>query len=289
MTVTVDQSYINQFSDNMHILLRPEGSLRSILPVEIASGEKHFFERLGAFTASEVVGRLETTDLQDAAHSRRMATVRRYHAGTTLDDIDKFKLLIDPTSEYTVGLAKAHMKQFDEIVLADIVGTAATGKDGSGSTALPSAQKIAHGTSGMTVAKFNQALRILQADEVDIDDGLVLIVNSIGIEGLLGDSTNQLTSFDFQSRKVMADGKLPQFRGVEILHSERAAHITQDTTYRAILMSKNAVKVAMAHDLKIETAKRADLNFAYQVSTYMMYGAVRMEEKRIVEIAHQGA
>ena len=287
MTVTVDQSYINQFSDNMHILLRPEGSLRSILPVEVANGEKHFFERLGAFQASEVVGRLDTTNLQDPAHSRRMATVRRYEASTYLDDIDKFKLLIDPTSEYAMGLAKAHTKNFDEVVLADLVGSASTGKDGSGSTALPAAQKIAHGSSGLTVAKFNQALRILQADEVDVEDNLVLITNALGIEDLLGDSGNQLTSFDFQDRKVMADGKLPKFRGVEILHSERAAHITQDTTYRAILMSKNAIKVAMAHDLEVKVAERPDLNFAHQVSTYMMFGAVRMEEKRVIEIAYQ--
>lgn len=288
MTATVDTSFINQFSDNLHMLLEQKGSkLRGVLPVEVANGEKHFFERLGNMSANEVLGRLDTTNLQDPAHSRRMATVKRYEASTYLDDIDKFKLLIDPTSDYAKKLANAHGKNFDATVIAEIVGTASTGKDGSGSTVLPSAQKIAHGSAGLTVDKFNQALRILESDEVDIEDELILLVGARGREDLLGDSSNQLTSFDYQNGKVMADGKFPSFRGVRIIHTERITDITADTTFRAVLMTKDSVKIAMSHDLEIKVAERPDLNFAQQISTYMMFGAVRMEEKRVIEIAYQ--
>lgn len=291
MAATVDQSFISQFSDNIHMLLEQKGSkLRKHVPVEMANGEKHFFERLGNFTASEVTGRLAVSNLQDPAHSRRMATVKRYEASTYLDDIDKFKLLIDPTSDYAVKLANAHGKNFDQVVINDaILGTAATGKDGSGSQAFDTSnQQIAHGSAGLTVAKFNQALRILQSNEVDLDaDELVLMTGARGIEDLLGDSTNQLTSFDFQNRKVLADGGQMMFRGVPIVHTERINDETAGTTFRAILMSKDAVKVAMAHDLEVKIAERPDLNFAMQISTYMMFGAVRMEEGRVVDILYQ--
>lgn len=291
MAATVDTSFISQFSDNLHMLLEQKGSkLRKYLSVEQANGEKHFFERLGSFTASEVVGRLATTDLQDPAHSRRMATVRRYHASTYLDDIDKVKLLIDPASDYAVKLANAHGRNFDEVIINDVIlGTAATGKDGSGSQAFDTAnQQIAHGSAGLTVAKFNQALRILQSNEVDIDaDELVLMVGSRGIEDLFGDSTNQMTSFDFQGRKPLSEGGQLSFRGVPVVHTERINDETADTTYRAILMSKDAVKVAMSHDLQVKVAERPDLNFAQQISTYMMFGGVRMEESRVVDILYQ--
>jgi hypothetical protein len=43
----------------------------------------------------------------------------------------------------------------------------------------------------------------------------------------------------------------------------------------------------MAHDLEIKVAERPDLNFLQQVSTYMMFGAVRMEEARVVDVLFQ--
>jgi hypothetical protein len=289
MTITIDASYINQFSDNIHSLLEQESSkVRGIFMEEEKAGEKHFFERLGSFTAKEVIGRLSTTDLQDPAHTRRMATVRLYEASTYLDDIDKIKMLIDPTSEYAKKLARAHGRNFDDVVIEAIKGTANTGKDGSGTQSLPSAQKIAHGSAGLTVAKLNQALRIFEADEIDVDGTeLFLLVGALGVEDLYGDSTNQLTSFDFQEGKPISSGSLPKFRGVNIVRTQRIPHITADTTYRALLVTKEAVKVAVAKQLEVKTAERADLNFAAQISTYMALGAVRMEDKQVVEIAFQ--
>lgn len=289
MAATINQSFISQFSDNIHLLLEQRGSqLRGIFPVEMAKGEKHFFERLGNFTASEVVGRLANTVIQDPSHSRRMATVRRYEASTSIDDIDRFKLLIDPTSDYAKKLANAHGKKFDAVLLGELVGTAATGADGSGSQPFDSNNQIAHGSTGLTVSKFNQALRILEANEVDMDtEELYLIVGARGIENLLGDSSNQLTSIDFQNSKVLADGKFPSFRGVNIVRSQKIPDETADTTFRAILCTRDALKVAMAHDIMVKVGERADLNFAHQISTYMMYGAVRMEEDRVVDILYQ--
>lgn len=286
MTVTIDQSYIDQFSANIHSLLEQGTSkFKGIFMEENASGEKHFFERLGSFTASEVTGRLETTDLQDPNHSRRMATVKLYQASTYMDNLDKIKLLIDPTSEYSMKLAKAHGRNYDDIVIDALLNAAATGKDGSGSASLASANKIAAGGTGMTVAKFNEGLKIMEADEVDIDAGNVYIaVGAAGVEDLLGDSSNQFTSFDFQESKALATGNLPSFRGVKIIRTQRVPDNGSDK--RAIMFTDESVKVAVAKSLEIKTAERPDLNFAQQISTYMALGAVRMEENLVVEISY---
>lgn len=289
MAATINTAFISQFSDNLHMLLEQKGSkLRKIFPVEMANGEKHFFDRLGNFTASEVTGRLEVTSLQDPGHSRRMASLKRYEASTYLDDIDKLKMLIDPTSDYVVKLANAHGKNYDNIVLDAMLGSAATGKDGSGSQAFDANQQIAHGGTGLTVSKFNQALRLLQVNEVDIDgDELVLMVGGRGIEDLLGDTSNQLTSFDFQNRKILAEGGGMQFRGVPVIHTERIDDETSGSTFRGLLATRDSLKVAMGRDMEVKVAERPDLNFAQQVSTYMMFGAVRMEEGRVVDILFQ--
>lgn len=289
MVATISSAFISQFSDNLHMLLEQKGSkLRNIFPVEMAKGEKHFFDRLGNFTASEVGARLEVTNLQDPNHSRRMASVKRYEASTYLDDLDKLKMLVDPTSEYAIKLANAHGKKYDSILIDALLGSAATGKDGGGSENFDSNMQIAHGSSGFTVAKFNQALRLLQANEVDVDaDELVLLLGARGIEDLYGDNSNHLTSFDFQNRKVLAEGGGLMFRGVPVIHTERLPDETAGSVFRGLLTTKDALKVAMAKDMEIKTSERPDLNFVQQISTYMMYGAVRMEEGRVVDILYQ--
>lgn len=287
MVATINTAYISQFSDNIHLLLEQRGSkLRPIFPVEMANGEKHFFDRLGSFTASEVVGRLQTTNLQDPAHSRRMATVRRYEASTYLDDLDKFKMLIDPTSEYSIKLANAHGRNFDSVIIDALLGTAATGADGSGTQAFDTSNnQIAHGSAGLTVDKINQALRLLEGYEVDVDrDEIVLLLDARGKEDLLADT--EVTSFDFQKGKPLAGDKL-MFRGLEIVSTQRIPAETAGSVYRAILCTKDSLKVAMAQDMVVKVAERPDLNFAYQVSTYMMFGAVRMEENRVIDILFQ--
>lgn len=289
MTVSIDTSYINQFSGNIHSLLEQETSkIRGIFSEEEKSGEKHFFERLGDFTAQKITSRLAATNLQDPSHTRRMATVSLYEASTSLESIDKIKLLIDPTSDYAMKLARAHGRNFDDVVIEAIKGTANTGKDGSGTQTLPTAQKIAHGSAGLTVAKLNEALKIFESDEVDVDStDLFLLVGALGVEDLFGDSTNQLTSFDFQQGKPISTGALPTFRGVKIVRTQRVPAITADTTFRALLVTKEAVKIAIGRQLDVKSAERPDLNFALQISTYMALGAVRMEDKQVVEIAYQ--
>lgn len=287
MVATINTNFISQFSDNLHLLLDQRGSkLKGLFMEEARQGEKHFFDRLGNFSATEIVTRLQPVVLQDPAHSRRMATVGRFEASTYLDNIDKLKMLIDPTNEYVKKLADTHGKNYDLTVINALLGTASTGADGSGTQALGSGQQIAHGSVGFTVAKFNQAMRMLEAAEVDMDsEDIYLLLPARGVEDLMAESN--YTSFDFQNGKVLGGKQLPEFRGVKIIRTQRLPEQTAGSVYRGIMCSKDALKVAIAHDLEIKVGERADLNFAQQISTYMMFGAVRMEEARVIDILFQ--
>lgn len=290
MASTVDQAFITQFSANIHMLVRERGSkLRGILPVESAKGEKHMFERIDKMTVSEITDRNAPLDATDAAHSRRMATVRRYGSRVHLDDLDRLKMLIDPTSEYAKAMADAHGENYDQIVFDAMLGTAATGKDGDGTQAFDTSnQQIAHGSAGFTVAKFNQALRILEANEVDIDRvRLYLCLGALGVEDLLGDTSNQITSFDFQDSKTLSSGRMPQFRGVNIVRTQRVPDETAATTYRGLLFTDDVQKTAVARDLEMHIDERIDLAHVQQVTSYMMFGSVRMEEKKVVDVLYQ--
>lgn len=288
MTATIDSAYISQFSDNIHLLVREGRSkLRGIFMEEAAKGEKHFFDRLGELTVSQVSARNEVLTIQDAAHSRRMATVNRYFGRVTLDDIDKLKMLIDPSSEYAKALADAHGENYDEVLYSALLGSAATGQTGSGTQAFDTAnQQIAHGSAGFSVAKFNQALRILEANELDLDrTKLYLALGARGTEDLFGESS--VISIDFQNRKALSDGVLPMFRGVNIIRTQRVPDSTSGSVYRGLLFTQDVAKVAMVEDMEIHIDERIDLAHVMQITAYMMFGAVRMEEKKIVDILYQ--
>ena len=288
MVATINQNYINQFSADLYHLINQKGSkLKGLFSEEMAKGEKHFFDRLGEFTVSERVSRAAPTVLQDAAHSRRMATVKLYDAAVFVDKLDLNKMLIDPTSDYAVKLANVHGRNYDEELIDALLGTAATGADGSGSQAFDTSnQQIAHGSTGLTVAKLNQAVRVFEGNEYDMDSQeLYLLVNARGVEDLMGES--EFSSFDFQNVKALAGKQLPQFRGINIVRTQRMPDETAGTTFRAILCTADALKVAISEDMKVEVDKRPDLSNIMQVYTSMMFGAVRMEEKAVVDILFQ--
>lgn len=290
MTSTNDQAFINQFSDNIHMLVRERGSkLRGILPTETANGEKHFFDRIDQLTVTEITSRNTEPAAQDAVHSRRMATTARYVGRVLLDDIDKLKMLVDPTSEYAKALADGHGKNYDVDLYNAMLGSASTGKTGSGSQAFDTTnQQIAHGSAGFTVAKFNQALRILESNEVDIDTvRLYLSLGALGVEDLLADTTNQITSFDFQDQKTLATGKMPNFRGVNIIRTQRVPDETAGTTFRGLMYTDDSTKTAISRDIEMHVDERIDLAHVQQITAYMMFGSVRMEEKKIVDVLYQ--
>jgi hypothetical protein len=287
MTATISSAFISQFSDNLFSLLEQKGSkLRPAMKIETARGEKHFFDRLGSFTATKIISRAQETNLQDPSHSRRMATVDRYEATTYLDDMDKLKMLIDPSSDYAQKLARAHGRNLDDVILTAMLGTAATGQTGTGSQAFDSNQQIAHGSTAFSVAKLNEGLRLLEANDVDVDGiRLYLAAGASAIKALFGE--NDIVSFDFQNTKALSDGKLPMFRGVNIIRTQRIPDQTSGSVFRCVLFSEDTMRVALSKDIEVKTGEDVTKNFLMVIASYMMFGAVRMEEESVVDILYQ--
>ena len=116
---TIQSNYIDQFSRMIHNLVeQKESKTRSTISVEVAQGEKHFFDRLGEMTVKQVTTVNTPVDLQDAAHSRRMATVIQYGGAVTLSDFDRLKMIIDPTSDYAQSFMWAFGRAKDDEIIA---------------------------------------------------------------------------------------------------------------------------------------------------------------------------
>jgi hypothetical protein len=216
-----------------------------------------------------------------------MCTVKLYDAAVGVDKLDINKMLIEPTNDYVKKLANKHGQNFDVVLFNALLGTAATGAAGESTAAFDTVNnQIGHGGTGLTAVKFNQAIRLLQANRVDtMREDVILITNARGLEDLYGEAT--MTSFDYQNKKILAGKELPSYRGVSVLHSEDIPDSTAGSVFRAIMTTRDALKVAISENMNVEIDKRPDLSNIMQVYTSMMFGAVRMEEAKVIDILFQ--
>lgn len=290
MAYTNDQIFINTYNAMKHHLASQKGSkLKGLFLEEMAKGEKHFFDRIGTFNVNAISGLGQQIAYQDSQSSRRMATINAFSNGALIHDIEKMKMLVDPTNDIVSEIVSAHNRNYDDVLFAALLGTAATGKDGSGSQAFDTAnQQIAHGSAGITLAKLLQAQKVLKKADVDLDsEDVYLIYGPEAEEDIL--AITNFTSRDFQAEEGILNGKkLPTFRGMKLVFSNRIPDSTAGSVFRCLMVSSRALKVAKYAEAEVNIDRIVHLeDQPFQVYSKSSVGAVRMEESLIVDVLYQ--
>ncbi len=307
MSFQVDTAFVKQFNATVALLTQQKGSkLRSAVTEETMNGEEQFFEQIGTVAAQEVTTRHGDSPLISTPHDRRRITLRFFDWGDMIDNFDKVRMLIDPTSPYTTSAVNALGRAVDDVLMGAgtsgegtityptdggvnfgvFYGTAFTGKAGATSVIFPAAQKVASnfgGTAvGLTVPKMIDSRRILKKGNVDMDvESLYMAVSSKGEADLL--NTTQVTSQDFNGVKALVGGDVDSLLGYSIRRTERLPQNTTDWLYP--VWAKSGVKLGVAKDIQTEVAQRPDKRFSWYVYACMGIGGVRMEESKVVQIA----
>jgi len=283
MSVNVTTSFVEQYSANVQMLSQQMGSvLRGAVDVESIKGKNAFFEQIGSVTAQVRTSRHGATPQIDTPHSRRRLNTATYEWADLIDDADKIRMLIDPTSSYAKAAAAAMGRAMDDVIIAAALGTSYTGVSGGTSTALPSSQKIVHGSAGLTVAKLLSAKKILDENDVDPSIKRYCVVSPEQVEDLL--NTTEVKSSDYNTVKALAQGDLNSFLGFTFLTSNR---LTEDATpdRQVIAFAADGIKLGIGKDITAKISERDDKSYSTQVYYSMDLGATRMEEEKVVEIA----
>ena len=282
MSTQITTAFVNQFSANVQMLSQQMGSLlRNAVDTESVNGEKAFFDQVGQAAAVLRTSRHADTPLVETPHTRRMVTMSDYEYADLIDDSDKVRLLVDPTSTYSRAAAAAMGRAMDDVIITAALGTSQTGKDGSTSTALPAGQKIAHGSAGLTIAKLVSAKELLDAASVDPSIPRHIVVSPKQISDLLNNTT--VTSADFNTVKALAQGEINSFVGFNFIVSNR---LTDDGTSRQVIaFAQDGLKLAVGKEPAARIDERADKSDSTQVYYCQTIGATRMEEEKVVEIA----
>jgi hypothetical protein len=286
MSNQITTAFVQQYSNNVQMLSQQKGSLlRSAVDVETVVGKNAFFDQVGSALAVKRTTRHADTPQMDTPHARRRVSLVDYEYADLIDNQDKIRTLIDPTSAYASAAAYALGRAQDDEIIAALSGTAYTGETGSTATALPVSQKITEsGTNGLTIAKLRSAKEILDAASVDPSIARYIAVSPKQITDLLG--TTEVTSSDFNTVKALANGEVNSFLGFNFIVSNR---LTSAASKRLCLVwAMDGCKMAIGQDLMTRIDERSDKGYAHQVYVCQSIGATRMEEDKVVTIeAHE--
>lgn len=283
MSTQITTAFVNQFSANVQMLSQQMGSLlRNAVDTESVNGEKAFFDQVGQAAAVLRTSRHQDTPLVETPHTRRMVTMSDYEYADLIDDSDKVRLLVDPTSTYSRAAAAAMGRAMDDVLITAALGSSQTGKDGSTTTALPAGQKIAHGSAGLTIAKLVSAKELLDAASVDPSIPRHIVVSPKQVSDLLNNTT--VTSSDFNTVKALAQGEINSFVGFNFIVSNRLNTDT-NSDRQVIAFAQDGLKLAVGKEPAARIDERADKSYSTQVYYCQTIGATRMEEEKVVEIA----
>ena len=291
MSTQVTTAFVQQFSSNVQLLSQQRGSLlRGSVSEESVTGEKAFFDQVGATAAVKRSSRHGDTPLVETPHSRRMVTMDTYEWADLIDDADKVRMLIDPTSTYALAAAAAMGRAMDDAIIEAALGTAKTGKSGATSTTLPGSQTIftdgSTGTDGggtaadLTVAKLITAKQLLDEQSVDPSIRRFIACGPAQIASLLNDTN--VTSSDFNTVKALVRGEINEFLGFTFITSTRLD--VASNVRSCFAWAEDGIKLAVGKDVMAKIDERADKSYSTQVYYCATFGATRMEEDKVVKI-----
>ena len=101
MSTQITTAFVQQYSSNVSMLAQQMGSrLRASVDVETINGKFAFFDQIGVTAAQVRSTRHGNTPQINTPHSRRRVGLADYEWADLIDDQDKVRLLVDPTSNY---------------------------------------------------------------------------------------------------------------------------------------------------------------------------------------------
>jgi len=279
MSSQITTAFVEQYSANIQMLSQQMGSLlRDKVRVESVVGKNAFFDQVGSVTAQLRTSRHADTPQVDTPHSRRRLSLADYEFADLIDQQDKVRLLIDPTSSYAQAAAMAMGRAMDDVIITAALGTASTGETGAGSETVQTG--VVKGTTGLTVAKLISAKDLLDKADVDPSIPRHIIVGPEQLGNLLGDS--EVTSSDFNTVKALVRGELDSYLGFKFTVSNRLPKTGNDRT--CIAYAQDGLLLGIGKDISARIDERADKSYATQVYYCQTIGATRMESAKVVPI-----
>ena len=287
----IPNHFTTQFDSNWkHLVQQKNSRLKEYCTLDSIEGKEKSYNQLDATSMTQITDRSRDTRISDQAMAKRWIRPLNYDCAKLVDEFDEQFLgeVVLPTSPIIQSHGAAYARTCDKIIIDALGGTAFTGTTGTTATVLPAGQKIAANyvesgavaNSGLTIAKLRAAKFLFDSNEVDEEEERILVVSAKQLQDLL--RTVEATSADYNTVRALVDGTLNTFMGFKFRRSQQlplAVDIRSCFAYvkSGIILAERGLKTMM--DV------RPDLSHSLQIRSVASLAAVRMEEKKVVEIA----
>ena len=288
---SIPNHFTTQFDANWkHLVQQKNSRLREYVTIDSIQGKEKSYNQLDTATMAVITDRSVTTRISDQSMAKRWVRTQEYDTAKLVDEWDEAKLgeVVLPTSPIVQAHGNAYARTCDSVIISALQGDSYTGNTGTTAVSLPSSQKVGvqyveSGTaanSGLTIAKLRRAKFILDANEVDEEEERIIVVSAKQLQDLL--QNTQVTSSDFNTVRALVDGNINTFMGFKF---RRTQLLPLTTTVRSCYAYVKSGVVLAERGLKTYMDVRPDLSHSLQIRSVASLGAVRMEEKKVVEIA----
>lgn len=282
MSTEITTAFVQQYTANVLMLSQQQGSLlRSSVLEEPVKGTSAFFEQIGSAEAYLRTTRHADVQYVNMPHKRRRVTLATYEWSELIDEPDKVRMLIDPTSSYVKAAAWAMGRAMDDVIISAARGSAWTGATGSTEVTLPSSQKIAAGGTGLSLEKLLEAKEILDSADVPPDIPRFFWLTPAQVSDLL--NLSQITSADYNSVRALVAGQVDTFLGFKFIVTNRLPK--ESTTRYCLAGLQTGIILGVGENPVGNVDKIPTKGYSTQVFYRMDIGATRMEEEQVVEIA----
>ncbi len=281
MAITIDQSFIDTFEDNVIFLAQQKTSkLFSKVTVKSVQSAAHNWERIGPTDFSEKAGARQATPENDTPWSRRVSQPKAYDNGDTVEQDDIMQMLVDPLSSITQNFAMGSNRNKDDVIIAAATGTAL---DGDGNTnVFPASQEIGDYLAPISLDLINEMDEKFYENDIDADEPKCVIISPFQRRTLLG--LLEVTSGDFQGDSMaLRNGYLPSFLGYDWIVSTRLLNPMVGQV-DCLAFTQKAIGLQVNRDLSTRVAEDPSTSFMWRLYAFQQLGAVRVEDEHIVRL-----
>jgi hypothetical protein len=288
----VPNHFTTQFDSNWkHLVQQKNSKLKEYVTIDSIEGKEKSYNQIDATSMTQITDRSKDTRISDQAMAKRWIRPTQYDCAKLVDEWDEQLLgeVVLPTSPIIQSHAQAYARTCDSIIIGALGGAASTGPTGIVQTALPAGQKVgvqfvetgAGGVNlGLTIAKLRAAKFLFDSNEIDEEEERIMVVSAKQLQDLL--RTIEVTSQDYNSVRALVDGALNTFMGFKFRRSQL---LPKTTTVRSCYAYVKSGVILAERGLKTHMDVRTDLSHSLQIRSVASLAAVRMEEKKVVEIA----
>lgn len=312
MSFEITVAFVEQYRANILLLSQQKMSrLRATCQEETVVGRTFYGERIGATAGSDIEERHGNTPLVSTPHSRRRGSMVDWDIADLVDDLDKVKMLIDPTSTYVQNFIAAANRRIDKHIYDALGGTAAAGQSGGttinnydadecrlvrsdGVVETAGSDNTAATATALTIAKLLTCKQLLDEGDIDPERQRYFVYNPYNSAQLL--NTTEVKSDDYNTVKALAHGKVDTFMAFKFImlqnyvdatkgHLQDSPNETADEAVDCYAWAQDAVKLGVGKDITTRISERVDKRYAIQPYVKMSFGAVRVEGPAVVEIS----